>query len=593
MGGRRSSRAHPPWPTGGRTTLSSCEHGRDPCAVRARGLVALLAATLSCLGAAPPVREALVSLPASSSTNDAFLHLPGQLGATGVVVLEDNAAAWAVRWQLLRQAQKSIDIGTFIFDGDHFGRALLGALVLGARQGVRTRLLIDGRGSLALSTPFLGRDDLAAVVRDGDGRIDVRVFNPPWNEALGALVTLDATRLSAGTHNKLFIVDEAAAVVGGRNVTEHSFVALREDAAAVVDADVLLDGPVIVKALDAVFVAEFERARHESVGGAWWGGRARADELALLALAMDAWTQGRVPLGEEIERRTGESRSFAAVLDERVEALWKDARRHAGPGTVRAPSARLRADLIALAKTRSIWGCLATASPFPPVRAWAKVMATPSRPRAASHNPAADALLRAIAGAQRSIVFETPSFVLGPSLLLALQAASERGVDILVLTNGPRSSDSPFAQSLFIDSWPELMARVPRLRLLVARERQMQHGKRAVFDDALSCTGTFNLDPFSTQMNSETLVCMWSTTLASSIRATLARRTAQMDEYLIARHPSGVVQRHPSGTAQAGNVVVVFGPQQQVGEVEIARLRRTKTFLLAVQPLFDFDVLVW
>lgn len=539
------------------------------------GVVVATALASSCACATPA--PAAVPLPRATSTLDAFSHLHGDVARSGVVTLADNATAWAARWALVTSATQRIDLGTFIYDDDVFGRALLGALLLRAQAGVRVRLFVDGRGSLALATPLFGRDDLAALVTAGGGAVDVHVFNPPWNHALVALLSLDATSVSAGSHNKLLVADDIA-VVGGRNVSGHSFLTLAEDKGAVDDADVVLDGRGAVAVVDDAFSRDFVTGRRDDVAAASGDVAARADELLLLAFAMDVWLHGRVAAG--------------VAEDARATQLFALAQRRLGHAVDDTTYARVREALLRLVRYRSICGVLPLRA-LDRVDAPVRVVSTPSRPRADDDDDATDALLRAIAGARHSIVFETPSFILNPALLLALQAAGARGVDITVLTNGPRSSDSRFAQALFIDSWPELVARIPRLRIFAARVPQMQHGKRAVFDDALSFTGTFNLDPFSTQMNSETIVAVWSPRLASSIRASLAARLPQMDEYRVARHDDGRVRRHPAGSDHAGDVVVEFGPRDQVDASEIARIARVKAFLLGVRPLFDFDVLVW
>jgi len=223
----------------------------------------------------------------------------------------------------------------------------------------------------------------------------------------------------------------------------------------------------------------------------------------------------------------------------------------------------------------------------------ARVVSTVSRARALKSNAATDGVLRAIGGARASIVIQSPSFILNPQLLQAFTEASDRGVDIVLLTNSPTSSDSDISQSLFIDSWPEIMARVPRLRIFTARSRQMQHAKRAVFDGPLALVGTWNLDPFSTKMNSETLVATWSAAFATRNRDEMLALTRGMDEYRIARGPDGTPLRHPQGQAAAGQVVVVFGPGQQVDAQRIASLRSTKAWLLGLRNLWDFDAVVW
>ena len=95
------------------------------------------------------------------------------------------------------------------------------------------------------------------------------------------------------------------------------------------------------------------------------------------------------------------------------------------------------------------------------------------------------------------------------------------------------------------------------------------------------------------ESHSETIVVTSSPRLASALQTQVAAVLPEMDEYRIARNVDGRARRHPVGTPHAGEVEVEFGPRNQVGADEIASLERTKALLLAVQPMFDFDVLVW
>jgi phosphatidylserine/phosphatidylglycerophosphate/cardiolipin synthase-like enzyme len=552
---------------------------RDSSRARAAFAAAAVFVASSC--SAPSV--ARIDLPTATSARDAFRRLPGPHAAAHVATLTDNASAWATRWALLRKAHQ-IDLGTFIFDGDVLGRALLGLLLLRAEEGARVRLLVDGRGSLGLATPLVGRDDLEEVANAG---VDVRVYNPPWRPALTGLFALDAVPASAGSHNKILVLDDVIAIVGGRNITALSFLSPAEHPLAVQDADVVVEGEG-VRAIDDAFVRDFGAPDNDRVRGDRVNLRSSRDELVLLARAMDAWLSD--------EPRTADEDASSVLLGQALRQLG-----HAIDPTTYA---RVRAGLATLVGWRSLRGRFRAAGRREPgtmagtmatTMADVAIVSVPSRAmrHADEPNPPLRAWLLAIAGARRSVVIESPSFIVNPALLLALQAASARGVEITVLTNGPLSSDSRIPQALFVDSWPELLARVPRLRLFVAPRPPMQHGKRAVFDDALAFTGTFNVDPFSMQMNSEIIVATWSPALADSIRGELAARRMGMLEYRIARQPDGTARRHPSGTTHAGDVVVEFGPRDHVGADELARIARVKALLLAVRSSYDFDVVIW
>jgi phosphatidylserine/phosphatidylglycerophosphate/cardiolipin synthase-like enzyme len=559
---------------------------------RAGVAVVLCACALgtACAGCATPPAAVVVPLPSADSPRQAFLRLPGPHGAADVGVLADNDVAWVARWSLMAQARR-IDLGSFIFDGDVFGRALLGRLLERAAAGAVVRLLVDGRGSFDLLRTEEGRDDLDELAGVG---VAVRVYNPPWRSLAAGLLGLDAVPVSAGSHNKILVIDDEVAVVGGRNVTALSFVAWPEHPAAVQDADVVVRGRDVVAAIAAVLDRDFRSRSNDLVTADRWNLRSPRDELVLLAHAMDVWLAGAV---------AREDNEVAAV-----EALLRAAHTHLGHAAVPAPNARVRDALRSLVRCRSVWGVLAlprdgglpadvavVATNVATDVAEVAVVSVPSRAQRgqADENPTLQAWLLALAGARRSVVIESPSFIVGPAFLLALQAASARGVDITVLTNSPCSSDSRIPQALFVDSWPELLARVPRLRLFVAPAPPMQHGKRAIFDDALAFTGTFNVDPFSTQMNSETIIATWSPRVAARIHDELAARRTRMLEYRIARRSDGTARRHPSGTPRAGEVVVEFGPRDHIGADELARIARIKALLLSVRNGYDFDVVVW
>ena len=65
-----------------------------------------------------------------------------------------------------------------------------------------------------------------------------------------------------------------------------------------------------------------------------------------------------------------------------------------------------------------------------------------------------------------------------------LAEAAGRGVRITILTNSPLSSDNAMSQAVFLEQWPELLARLPGARLFVTGDRHNLHGKLAVFDGA-------------------------------------------------------------------------------------------------------------
>ena len=155
---------------------------------------------------------------------------------SGVYLLGDAREAFAARVKLAMQAEKTLDVQYYIWHGDTTGTLLLEALHDAAERGVRVRLLIDDHGTSGL--------DGALAAMDAHPNIEVRLFNPfvfrPFK--LFGFVT-DFTRANRRMHNKSFTADNAATILGGRNVGDEYFGAT--DGVLFADLDALAVGAVV------------------------------------------------------------------------------------------------------------------------------------------------------------------------------------------------------------------------------------------------------------------------------------------------------------------------------------------------------------
>ena len=131
----------------------------------------------------------------------------------------DGSASRDALLAMLRAAQHSIDICTFMLGRDRVGTAIIDALVEKARSGVRVRLLVDGLGDL-----MSGHPDLRHLVDAGAARA---LFAPPLRSILRGSSNLRE-------HRKLVIVDAADPArwlwCGGRNLAAEYFESERGDA---------------------------------------------------------------------------------------------------------------------------------------------------------------------------------------------------------------------------------------------------------------------------------------------------------------------------------------------------------------------------
>jgi putative cardiolipin synthase len=160
-------------------------------------------------------------------------------GESAFRLVSDGPEGFAIRAHTARIAGRSIDVQTYIWNGDTTGRALAYVLLKAADRGVNVRLLVDDLDARAKN------DGMSAL--DAHPNIEVRMFNPvPSRSGTMALIGNflgDAGRLNRRMHNKTWIVDNRIAIVGGRNLGDEYFGADAE--VNFVDLDFAMVGPVV------------------------------------------------------------------------------------------------------------------------------------------------------------------------------------------------------------------------------------------------------------------------------------------------------------------------------------------------------------
>jgi cardiolipin synthase C len=132
------------------------------------------------------------------------------------VVLASNRDALAARMALIDKARHEINVSAFIFTPDRLGQMGLALLRAKARQGVKVRVLVDGmsKSSHLLGPPF-SRALLAHLAEEG---IEVRFYNSPRGLGL-----VQGWELMHRMHDKLLVVDGEEMILGSRNAEEGYF----------------------------------------------------------------------------------------------------------------------------------------------------------------------------------------------------------------------------------------------------------------------------------------------------------------------------------------------------------------------------------
>ncbi|GAB4013513.1 MAG: cardiolipin synthase ClsC [Bdellovibrio sp.] len=129
-------------------------------------------------------------------------------GEHQTMLLHSGIAALQKRIDMIRKAQKSILIETFIWEKDRAGRILFEELIQKKKRDpqVKIQLLIDE------SITVWEMDDFVGEYLKGLG-IEVSFYNR----------ALDPVTAQFRTHRKIFVIDDKEAIIGGRNIGDDYF----------------------------------------------------------------------------------------------------------------------------------------------------------------------------------------------------------------------------------------------------------------------------------------------------------------------------------------------------------------------------------
>ncbi len=186
---------------------------------RAAGLAPSTVAEDPSVAAAAPAADVAEDAPPAPAAPAPASASPPQHYA---LILDYGQDALLARLDLIRGAQRAIDIQTYIFDEDDAGHLILDELLAAAKRGVKVRLLVDQLAALK-------RVDTVAALAGAHVNFEMRVYNPVLGRArfgypMYALASACCwRRLNQRMHNKLIVVDGLVGVTGGRNYQNDYF----------------------------------------------------------------------------------------------------------------------------------------------------------------------------------------------------------------------------------------------------------------------------------------------------------------------------------------------------------------------------------
>ncbi|UCC55478.1 MAG: phospholipase D family protein, partial [Gammaproteobacteria bacterium] len=395
-------------------------------------------------------------------------------GKSGVVLVPTGEWGFRSRAGLSNLAEKSIDVQYYIWETDTSGLVLAERLLRAADRGVRVRMLVDH-----VTTK---ETDFKFARMDYHPNIEIRLFNPYANRSFRTLEFLfGLERLNHRMHNKAYIVDNAIAVVGGRNIGDNYF---GVDAAANFrDLDLTVVGPVVQdvsRSFDQYWNSDFA-----------------------------------VPVSAIIEERLSPEE-----FDAKKKALyrWVD-KLEDYPYPIDTTSDAILAKL----------------EEFRDSFIWANAKALydePDKPET-DEETVADYLIQLGKEKDHEVMIESAYVIPGPEGVERTRRNNERGIRQRLLTNSLATNNVAAAHAGYAkyrralikeglelyELRPDANSVKKNWSLLAGRSTAVLHTKAFVVDGELVAVGSFNLDPRSIALNTEIVILVESDELAVQLLA--------------------------------------------------------------------------
>jgi putative cardiolipin synthase len=394
-------------------------------------------------------------------------------GESGFKIITRGRQGFNARIAMTELAEKTLDLQYYIWEKDETGWLLAEYVLNAADRGVRVRILVD-------DITLAGRDAAAASL-DAHPNIEVRVFNPFAHRSARLIdYSTDLVRVNHRMHNKIFVMDNAVAIIGGRNIGNHYF---NVDAHANFrDLDIAAAGPV---------VREISNVYDYFWNGDW--------SVPISALTDRPFTNEDLETVRENTSKLIAAGNYPYLLDQDVDTL--------------------RSELLSI-RDRFIWA--------PGQILWDDPAAIEGGMQAGKLVNALEDKLEML---QSELLMEAAYFIIREPGVENVARMHDRGVKMRVLTNSLASNDVLAAHAGYSETRDELIAngmeiyemrpdaRAVKQRNYSAESKTGLHAKAMVFDRESVFIGSFNLDPRSFNINTEAGLYVESPELAEQVAA--------------------------------------------------------------------------
>lgn len=491
-----------------------------------------------------PVSTALAN-PEQTRIGNAVHQRAAKAGArydSGFALINSAELAFTSRMALVHTAEKTLDIQYYAIFADETTKRMFDALRAAAGRGVRIRILLDDFNTTGKNAEVL---KLAFIEN-----IDLRLFNPMHGGRGSMFFRIlsnlhDVDRMQRRMHNKIFVADNAIAIIGGRNLGETYFG--QSEGTNFIDADILAAGRIV-------------REMSHSFDQYWNNPLAYPVESLMTR--------------EEIAKINPEPAQADAPRPVASIKLAAD-------GSAVRPAAANTSPVAGVRIATAPDGTVNVIEPLPDSTnlallewTWAPTVLLVDKPSKIAadadevkqaQDTTVDGLLQLMSQAQSDLLIVTPYFVPGQRMMGQLAAIRAKGVRIRVLTNSLASNDAPAAHAGYARYRKALLGLGIELYEMRAEQegslasfgftgssgsgggsRASLHSKIVVLDNRLLVVGSMNLDLRSQLQNTEIALVISSRKLVDDttrlIEPALARAAYKVelqDGRLVWRAPQG------------------------------------------------------
>jgi len=454
----------------------------------------LMILVTSCSTTSPRLPETATDLcasiipPSSLTLSDYLSPYKQQMQKkTGVYVLEEGTEAMLSRAWLSENAQETIDVQYFIFSADNVGLIAIDYLVKAAERGVKVRVLVDD-----IMVEASGNELLKLAAHEN---FSIKIYNPKANigkniaEKLYSLAT-DFHSFNQRMHNKTFTVDSKVSITGGRNVADEYFG--YDHQFNFRDRDVLLVGGItnnITTSFDQFWHSELSVPVEELI--------TTKNVINTNYNALHQYACDPLNFVPQVREQINEIPKAFKEIEQSGNFHWLD-------------GVEYISDLPGKNQQFKFLG---------------------------GSGLSTERLISMVKKAKKSLTIQTPYLVTTSLSRNLFKALVDRGVDVKILTNSLSSNDNLEAFSGYQRDRKALLetgasiyefkpdAQIRQKIMSEVMQSQLQkmpifglHAKSMVIDDEITVIGTFNVDPRSANLNTESITIIPSVEVSLSVK---------------------------------------------------------------------------